>query len=140
MDRRRCLLGVKVDKTHGEQNESAISPKLSVKAEVANRQGWATSGHRHEPKLSEPHFLRRLISGASWSISHRWPLIFIAEVAGATTDVAVSSLRWSNRFFIPLNIGDRNARFSSFSCFSIRCVNTGWLRRTHQPREGCPTG
>jgi hypothetical protein len=32
-----CPVRVKIDKTHSEQNETAIPPKLSVKADVAER-------------------------------------------------------------------------------------------------------
>ena len=37
-------LRVNLDKTPSEHNESAIPPKLSAKADVADRQGWADTG------------------------------------------------------------------------------------------------
>jgi hypothetical protein len=33
-------------KTPSEHNESAMSPKLAVKADVGDRQGWANNGSR----------------------------------------------------------------------------------------------
>ena len=37
--------GCKMRRTRSEHNDSAIPPKLAVKAEVANRRKWAISSH-----------------------------------------------------------------------------------------------